>query len=400
MRCSTTRFVQSITCNSATITTAQEIIVILGVPKEIKPGEQRVALTPAGARALTERGHRVLVERNAGAGSGIRDDEFARVGAALSPVEEVWSGAELILKVKEPLPDECTRLRPGQIIFTYLHLAAEPALTQALRKADAIAIAYETVQRPDGRLPLLTPMSEVAGRLAVQEGAFYLGKEHGGRGVLLSGVPGVPRGNVVIIGAGTAGLNAVKAAVGLGADVSILDINLDRLRHVDDLFGGRVVTLASNSFNIAQVVQRADLLIGAVLMAGARAPVLVSKETVERMKPGAVIVDIAVDQGGCVATIRPTTLLEPVYEVAGVLHYGVANMPALVPRTSTFALTNATLPYALELANRGATAAARASAELAHGVNIWRGKVVHPGVAAALGEQPAVIEACLAEGGD
>jgi alanine dehydrogenase len=238
-------------------------------------------------------------------------------------------------------------------------------------------------------------MSEVAGRLAVQEGAFYLGKAHGGRGILLSGVPGVPRGNVAILGAGTAGLNAAKAAVGLGADVSILDINLDRLRHVDDLFGGRVVTMASNSFNIAQVVQRADLLVGAVLVAGARAPVLVSKEMVERMKPGAVIVDIAVDQGGCIATIRPTTLLEPVYEVAGVLHYGVANIPALVPRTSTFALTNATLPYALELASHGVAGAVRASAELAHGVNIWRGKVVHPGVAAALGEPAAPLEACL-----
>src|SRR6266508_4033784 len=399
MRCSTTRFVQSITCNSATITTAQEIIVILGVPKEIKPGEQRVALTPAGARALTEAGHRVLVERNAGAGSGIRDDEFARVGAALSSVEEVWSGAELILKVKEPLPDECTRLRPGQIIFTYLHLAAEPALTQALRKADAIAIAYETVQRPDGRLPLLTPMSEVAGRLAVQEGAFYLGKEHGGRGVLLSGVPGVPRGNVVIIGAGTVGLNATKAAVGSGADVSVLDVSLDRLRHLDDLFGSRVVTLASNSFNIGQVAQRADLLIGAVLIAGARAPVLVTQAMVERMKPGAVIVDVAVDQGGCIATIRPTTLLEPIYRVADVVHYRVANMPALVPRTSTFALANATLAYAVELADRGAVSAVRASAELAKGVNVWRGRIVHPGVAAALGESPTPLEACLDSGG-
>ncbi len=374
--------------------------MIVGVPREIKTGEQRVALTPAGARALSEAGHRVLVERGAGQGSGIRDEDYTAAGAALDSVEAVWARAEMILKVKEPVPPEYPRLRPRQVLFTYLHLAAVPELARELKRADVIAIAYETVQRTDGSLPLLTPMSEVAGRLAVQEGAFYLGKAHGGRGILLSGVPGVPRGNVAILGAGTAGLNAVKAAVGLGADVSILDINLDRLRHVDDLFGGRVVTLASNSFNIAQVVQRADLLIGAVLMAGARAPVLVSKETVERMKPGAVIVDIAVDQGGCVATIRPTTLLEPVYEVAGVLHYGVANMPALVPRTSTFALTNATLPYALELANRGATAAARASAELAHGVNIWRGKVVHPGVAAALGEQPAVIEACLAEGGD
>jgi alanine dehydrogenase len=373
--------------------------VVVGVPREIKPGEQRVALTPAGGRALTESGHQVLVERQAGVGSGIRDEEYAAAGVALDSVEAVWARAELVLKVKEPLPSETPRLRPGQILFTYLHLAAVPELARELARADVIAVGYETVQRADGSLPLLIPMSEVAGRLAVQEGAFYLGKAHGGRGILLSGVPGVPRGNVAVLGAGTAGLNAVKAAVGLGADVSVLDINLDRLRHVDDLFGGRVVTLASNSFNITQVVQRADLLVGAVLVAGARAPVLVTKEMVGRMKPGAVIVDIAVDQGGCVATIRPTTLLEPVYEVAGVVHYGVANMPALVPRTSTFALANATLPYALALARDGAPAAVRASAELGRGVNVWRGKMVHPGVAAALGERPTPLDACLgAEG--
>lgn len=373
--------------------------MIVGVPREIKTGEQRVALTPAGARALSEAGHRVLIERGAGQGSGIRDEEYAAAGAVLDSVEAVWAQAEMVLKVKEPLPPEYPRMRPSQVLFTYLHLAAVPALARELQKRDVIALAYETVQRDDGSLPLLTPMSEVAGRLAVQEGAFYLGRAHGGRGILLAGVPGVPRGNVAVLGAGTAGLNAAKAAAGLGADVSILDINLDRLRHVDDLFGGRVVTLASNSFNIAQVIQRADLLIGAVLVAGARAPVLVTKDMVERMKPGAVIVDIAVDQGGCIATIRPTTLLEPVYEVEGVLHYGVANMPALVPRTSTFALTNATLPYALDLAGRGVTTAVRASAELAHGVNVWRGKVVHPGVAAALGETPTPVDAFLGAGG-
>ncbi len=373
--------------------------MVVGVPREIKPGEQRVALTPAGARALTEAGHQVLVERQAGVGSGISDEDYATAGVALDSVEAVWARAELVLKVKEPLPPEYPRLRPGQILFTYLHLAAVPELARELGRADVIAVGYETVQRADGSLPLLIPMSEVAGRLAVQEGAFYLGKARGGRGILLSGVPGVPRGNVAVLGAGTAGLNAVKVAVGLGADVSVLDINLDRLRHADDLFGGRVVTLASNSFNIAQVVQRADLLVGAVLVAGARAPVLVTKEMVGRMKPGAVIVDIAVDQGGCVATIRPTTLLEPVYEVTGVVHYGVANMPALVPRTSTFALANATLPYALDLANRGAVGAARASAELGRGVNIWRGKIVHSGVAAALGERPTPLDACLGAGG-
>ena len=369
--------------------------MIVGVPREIKPGEQRVALTPAGARALVEATQGVVVERGAGAGSGIRDDEYAAVGADLATVDDVWQRAELVLKVKEPLAPEVARLRAGQILFTYLHLAPAPELTRALRDTGAIAIAYETVQRADGSLPLLTPMSEVAGRLSVQEGAFYLGRAHGGRGILLSGVPGVPPGNVVILGAGTAGLNAVKAAAGLGADVSILDVNLDRLRHVDDLFRGQVVTLMSNSFNIDQVVRRADLLVGAVLVAGARAPLLVTKEMVAQMKEGSVIVDIAVDQGGCVATIRPTTLLDPVYLVGGVVHYGVANMPALVPRTSTFALTNATLPYALELATRGVVAAVRANPALAKGVNVWGRKVVHPAVADALGEAPTPLDACL-----
>jgi len=373
--------------------------MIVGVPREIKPGEQRVALTPAGAYALSQAGHRVVVERGAGLGSAIRDEEYAGAGAALDSVERVWAEAELVLKVKEPIPEEYPRLRAGQVLFTFLHLAAVPELARALMRAGTIAIAYETVQRGDGSLPLLTPMSEVAGRLAVQEGAFYLGKAHGGRGILLSGVPGVPRGNVAILGAGTVGVNAAKVAVGLGADVSILDVNLDRLRHVDDLFGGRVVTLASNGFNVAQVTQRADLLIGGVLIAGARAPVLVTAAMVERMKPGAVAVDVAVDQGGCIETIHPTTLLEPVYEVAGVLHYGVANMPALVPRTSTFALTNATLPYALTLARRGAAAAVAGDPDLAGGVNVWGGKIVHPGVAEALGERATPLAACLAKGG-
>jgi alanine dehydrogenase len=373
--------------------------VIVGVPREIKTGEQRVALTPAGARALVERGHRVLIEQTAGLGSGIRDDEYAAAGATLGTMEGVWGEAEMIMKVKEPVPPEYGRLRAGQLVFTYLHLAAVPDLARQLATADVVAIGYETVQRNDGGLPLLTPMSEVAGRLAVQEGAYYLGRAHGGRGILLSGVPGVPRGNVVIIGAGTVGLNAAKAAVGLGADVSILDLNLDRLRHLDDLFESRVVTLASNSFNIDQVVQRADLLIGAVLIAGARAPVLVSEAMVERMKPGAVIVDVAVDQGGCIATIHPTTLDDPIYRIAGVVHYGVANMPALVPRTSTFALANATLRHAIELADRGVLAAVRGNPELARGVNVWRGRIVHPGVAEALGESPVPLEACLDTGG-
>ena len=369
--------------------------MIVGVPREIKTGEQRVALTPAGAHALVEHGHRVLVEETAGLGSGIRDDEYAAAGAVLATKERVWGEAEMIIKVKEPLPAEYPMLRAGQLVFTYLHLAAAPDLARELAKTGVIAIAYETVQRSDGSLPLLTPMSEVAGRLAVQEGAYYLGRAHGGRGILLSGVPGVPRGNVVIIGAGTVGLNAVKAAVGSGADVSVLDVNLDRLRHLDDLFGGRIVTLASNTFTIGQAIQRADLLVGAVLITGARAPVLVSEATVGRMKQGAVIVDVAVDQGGCIATIHPTTLEDPIYHVAGVVHYGVANMPALVPRTSTFALANATLPYAIELCNRGPEAAVRGNQELARGVNVWRGRFVHPGVAEALGESAVPLDVCL-----
>src|SRR5262245_39967002 len=363
--------------------------VIVGVPREIKVGEQRVALTPAGVRAFAEAGHRVLVEPSAGAGSGIGDDEYATAGAELTPVEDLWARAALVLKVKEPLAEEVARLRPGQVLFTYLHLAPAPELIRALRATGGIAIAYETVQRPDGSLPLLTPMSEVAGRLSVQEGAHYLGRARGGRGILLSGVPGVPHGNVVVIGAGVSGVNATKAAVGLGADVSVLDINLARLREVDDLFQGRVVTLASNSFNLERAIQRADLVIGAVLVAGARAPRLVTEAMVASMKPGAVIVDIAVDQGGCVATTRPTTLVDPVYVVHGVLHYAVTNMPALVPRTSTFALTNATLPYALELASRGPRRAAFDDPDLGRGVNVWGGRIVHPAVAAAVGE-PAV----------
>jgi alanine dehydrogenase len=369
--------------------------VIVGVPREIKPGEQRVALTPAGVRALAEGGHRVVIERGAGAGSSIRDDDYAHEGATLAAVDEVWGQADLVLKVKEPLPDEYPRLRPGQVLFTYLHLAPAPDLTRALQAADVVGIAYETVQRADGSLPLLAPMSEVAGRLSVQEGAFYLAKAHGGRGILLAGVPGVPPGNVVVLGAGTVGVNAARIALGLGADVSILDINLDRLRAVDDLFHGRVITLMSNSFNVDQVLRRADILVGAVLVAGARAPVLVTKEMVATMKEGAVVVDVAVDQGGSVETIRPTTLLDPTYVVSGVVHYGVANMPALVPRTSTFALTNATLPYVLALAGRGLAAAVRRDPALARGVNVWRGRITHPAVAHALGERATPLESLL-----
>ncbi len=369
--------------------------MIVGVPREQKEGERRVALTPAGVRALVEGGHRVLVEAGAGAGSGIADAEYRQAGASLGPAERVWGEAELILKVKEPLPGEWSGLRPGLVLFTYLHLAAEPALTRALRDKKVIAIGYETVQRSDGSLPLLTPMSEVAGRLAVQVGAHYLEKPAGGRGVLFSGVPGVPPANVVIIGGGTVGLNAAKVAVGMGADVALLDISVDRLRYVDDLFRGQVATLLSNSFNIAKAVQRADLLVGGVLIAGARAPRVVLEAMVREMKEGAVIVDVAVDQGGCVETIRPTTLADPVFTLHGVLHYGVTNMPALVPRTSTFALTNTTLPYLLELAAKGPRRAVIESPALARGVNLWEGAIIHPGVAEAMGEPAVPLEECL-----
>lgn len=369
--------------------------MIVAVPRELKEGERRVALTPAGVRALVEGGHGVLVEAGAGAGSGIADAEYRQAGASLGPAERVWGEAELILKVKEPLPGEWSGLRPGLALFTYLHLAAEPALTRALRDKKVIAIGYETVQRPDGSLPLLTPMSEVAGRLAVQVGAHYLERPAGGRGVLLSGVPGVPPANVVIIGGGTVGLNAAKVAVGMGADVALLDVSVDRLRYVDDLFRGQVATLLSNSFNIAKAVQRADLLVGGVLIAGARAPRVVLEGMVREMKEGAVVVDVAVDQGGCVETIRPTTLADPVFTLHGVLHYGVTNMPALVPRTSTFALTNATLPYLLELAAKGPRRAVLENPALARGVNLWEGAIIHPGVAEAMGEPAVPLEECL-----
>ncbi len=370
--------------------------MLIGVPREIKPGEQRVAATPAGAHALVEAGHRVIVERGAGGGSGIRDDEYAKTGATLGSVDEVWSAADMILKVKEPIAEEYARFRRGQIVFTYLHLAAVPELTAALRKAEVIAVAYETVQRPDGSLPLLTPMSEVAGRLAVLEGAHHLGRAFGGRGILLSGVPGVPTGNVVIIGGGTVGVNAARIAIGLGAEVTLLDVNLDRLRHLDEMFNGRIVTLAPNAFNIALALQRADLLVGAVLVAGVRAPRLVTRAMVEQMKEGSVIVDVAVDQGGCIETIHPTTIAEPTYVVGGVVHYGVANMPALVPRTSTFALTNATLPYVLELAGKGPVLVAKERGALARGFNVWRGLIVHPAIADSVGEPVSPLDAVAA----
>ncbi|HEY3174394.1 MAG TPA: alanine dehydrogenase [Candidatus Polarisedimenticolia bacterium] len=355
--------------------------MIVGVPKEIKDNESRISLVPAGVRALAEEGHTVLVQRGGGLGSGITDEQYEEAGARLVGVEEVFAGADLIVKVKEPQPVEYARFRPGQMLFTYLHLAPLPELTRALMKSGVTAIAYETMADAHGSLPLLTPMSEVAGRMAILVGAFYLQRIAGGRGILLPGVPGVPPGDVVIIGGGVVGTNAAKVAIGFGARVLIIEASGRRMQYLDDIFGGRVVTLASNRTHIAEALRRADLCVGAVLVAGARAPHLVSRDMIRNMKKGSVIVDVAVDQGGCVETTRATTHTDPVYEVDGVIHYCVANMPAAFPRTSTFALTNATLPHVLMLARLGLREAVTTSSLLRQGVNVHKGHVVYRAVA-------------------
>ena len=370
--------------------------MIIGVPKEIKTNENRIALVPAGCELLVGGGHQVLIEREAGSGSGFSDDQYRAAGAMVvgSP-DEVWAKAELIMKVKEPIAEEWPRMRRGQVIYTYFHFAAAEDLTRAVIKSGAIAIAYETVQLPSGELPLLTPMSEVAGRMAVQEGAKYLEKVHGGRGVLLGGVPGVAPAKVVILGGGVVGINAAKMAAGLGAAVTILDISLERLRYLDDVLPANVKTIYSNRFNILDAIERADLVIGAVLLPGAKAPHLVTRADLKRMQPGAVIVDVAVDQGGCVETIKPTTHEDPTYFVDGILHYAVANMPGGVPRTSTLALTNATLPYAVRLAKHGWRKACKDDRALALGLNVVEGKVVYPGVAEAFGLPLLEVETVL-----
>lgn len=370
--------------------------MIIGVPKEIKANEHRVALVPAGAEAFVSRGHTVLVEQGAGLGSGFPDEAYVAAGARILPTaEEVWAQAEMIIKVKEPIAPEWPRMRPGQVIYTYFHFAASEELTRAVIRSGAIAVAYETVQLPSGELPLLTPMSEVAGRMAVQEGAKYLEKVFGGSGVLLGGVPGVPPAEVLIIGGGVVGINAAKMAAGLGARVTILDISLDRLRYLDDVLPANVVTLYSNRHNILDCLRRADLVVGAVLLPGAKAPRLVKRADLKLMKPGSVIVDVAVDQGGCVETIRPTTHENPTYEIEGIVHYGVANMPGAVPRTSTLALTNATLPYGLRLARDGWKKACREDRSLRLGLNVVEGKVVYPGVAEAFGLPLVAVESLL-----
>ncbi len=370
--------------------------MVIGVPKEIKTNENRIALVPAGCELLVEQGHTVFVERGGGLGSGFSDDDYVRAGGKiLDSADEVWAKAEMIMKVKEPIAVEYPRMRAGQVIYTYFHFAAGEELTRAVIASGAIAVAYETVQLPSGELPLLTPMSEVAGRMAVQEGAKYLEKVYGGRGVLLGGVPGVAPADVIIIGGGVVGINAAKMAAGMGANVTILDLSLERLRYLDDVLPPNVTTLYSNRYNILGAIQRADLVIGAVLIAGAKAPRLVRREDLKLMKPGSVIVDVAVDQGGCVETIKPTTHENPIYFVDGVLHYAVANMPGGVSRTSTLALTNATLGYAQKLAKLGWKAACRQDGALKLGLNVVEGKVVYPGVAEAFGLPLVSVDSVL-----
>ncbi len=358
--------------------------MIIGVPKEVKDHESRVGITPAGAHALVEAGHKVLVEHNAGALSSFPDEEYQAVGAEIvGEAYHVWSNADMVVKVKEPVPSEYYLFREGLVLFTYLHLAPLRDLTDALLSKKVTGIAYETVRDRAGTLPLLTPMSEVAGRLSVQIGAAYLEKEHGGRGVLLGGVPGVPPGNVCVIGGGIVGTNAAKIALGMGARVTLIDLNINRLRELDDIFNGNLHTLYSNVYNLERAVCEADLVIGGVLIPGAAAPKIVTKGMVSKMKRGSVIIDVAIDQGGCIETARPTTHSDPSYLVDGVVHYCVTNMPAAVPNTSTLALTNATFPYVMKLAKLGASVAIREDAGIAEGVNTFNGYLTYRAVAHA-----------------
>ncbi len=369
--------------------------MIIRDTKEIKDKEYRVAVTSAGVDVLIKGGHKVIIEKGAGAGSGILDEEYERAGGEIVGTgKDVFKRADMIVKVKEPLPSEYPLLKKDQILFTYLHLAPVPELTKALVKSGVIAIAYETVELKDGNLPLLTPMSEIAGKIAVQVGAYYLMKANGGKGVLLGSVPGVEKGTITIVGGGVVGTNAAKVAIGLGAKVIVINRSLERLRYIDDIFGGKVETLASNPYNIEKAALEADLVIGAVLITGAKAPHLITRDMVSRMKKGSVIVDVSIDQGGCVETIRPTSHSDPVYEVDGVIHYGVTNMPGSVPRTSTFALTNATIPYVAKLANHGLDALKKDNA-LAKGVNVFKGKITYKAVADAVGMDLVPIEKLL-----
>lgn len=360
--------------------------MIIGVPREVKDHETRVGMVPSGVTALVEAGHEVIVQSRAGTGSSILDEEYMEAGARIAPTpNEVWAQADIVVKVKEPQPSEYQHFRKGLMLFTYLHLAPLPELTQALIDGGVTAIAYETIREKDNSLPLLTPMSEVAGRMSVQVGAQYLEAPNGGRGILLGGIPGVAPANVVILGGGIVGHNAAKIALGLGAHVTIIDKNLNRLRELDDIYNGQIVTLASNVYTIRETLRLADLVIGAVLIPGASAPKLVRREMISQMKRGAVMVDVAIDQGGCFETSHATTHTDPIYYVDGVLHYCVSNMPAAVPHTSTFGLTNATSPYVVELASKGFQRACLENAALREGVNIHNGEVVYPAVAQSQG---------------
>jgi len=360
--------------------------MIVGVPKEIKSDEYRVAMVPAGVEELTRAGHQVLIQTGAGAGSGISDEMYAANGAEIVAAEaDVWKRADLMVKVKEPLPNEWPLMRSGQTVFTYFHFAADEALTRAVMKSGITAIAYETIKDARGTLPLLTPMSEVAGRMSIQEGAKYLERPFDGRGILLAGVPGVAPATVVILGGGIVGANAARVAAGLGANVFLLDVNLDRLRYLDDVMPKNVTTIFSNRHNILDTIQWADLVIGAVLIPGAKAPHLVRREDLKKMQPRAVVIDVAIDQGGCLETSKPTTHARPTYIVDDIVHYCVTNMPGAVGRTSTYALTNVTLPYALQLATKGVDRAARENPALAAGVNIRAGKVTNQAVAETFG---------------
>jgi alanine dehydrogenase len=370
--------------------------VLIGIPREIKTREYRVGMTPAGVRALVAHGHRVLVEKGAGEGSGIHDDAYVRAGATIvETAADAW-GAEMIVKVKEPLSREYGFFREGLLLYTYLHLAAEPELTRELVKKKVTAVAYETIQLDDGSLPLLRPMSEVAGRMAVQVGASCLEKERGGKGVLLGGVPGTRRGRVVILGGGVVGRNAATIAIGMGASVTVLDVRAETMTYLEDVFGGAIETLYSNAENIEEAVSRADLVVGAVLVPGAKAPQLVTEDLIRRMERGSVVVDVAVDQGGCIATCRPTTHDDPIYEVHGVVHYCVANMPGAVPYTSTLALTNVTMAYAVTIANRGIVKAARADRAVRLGINTHAGRCTYGPVAAAHHLDETPLEQLLA----
>ncbi len=373
--------------------------MIIGVPKEIKIREYRVGMVPAGVRTLVSHGHKVVVEHDAGVGAGVTDAEFVRAGATIAKTAaEVWERSEMIVKVKEPLPPEYDLIREGQIVYTYFHLAAVPELAAVLLSKKVAAVAYETIQTDEGALPLLKPMSEVAGKMAIQVGAACLEREHGGKGLLLGGVPGVRRGRVAILGGGVVGTNAAKMAIGLGAEVNLLDINLDRLGYLDDIFLGRVTTLHSDTSQIERAVSEADLVIGAVLIPGARAPTLVPEALVAEMSEGSVVVDVAVDQGGCIETCKPTTHDNPTYVKHGVVHYCVANMPGAVSQTSTFALTNATLRYAILIADQGLSTAAESNRALARGVNAFGGQVTHEAVARSL-NRPHVPLADAFQGG-